>query len=473
MPKTIACLIVVLVLGGGIVWAAGLELEVDCARQAGRIRPLHGLNDGPVNFGETVDLTAYYRQLDVPLVRLHDCEWPAGDLVDMHAVFPDPAADPTLGESYCFARTDDYLQAIVATGAGIVYRLGESIEMTRRKYYVHPPEDVSAWSQACLGIIRHYNEGWSDGFQYGIRYWEIWNEPENRPNMWSGTNQQYYRLYATAARTIKAAFPDLRVGGPSVGATGELVDGKLIPTDFVTGFLDVCRSGDVPLDFFSWHTYSGDPYVFRLKARALRALLDSYGFTKTELHLNEWNYLPDDDWTPMGPAGQGARRRQWYDRMGGAAGAAFVVCTLIDLQDSPVDVANYYRGDSNPFGLFDRHATPKKTFYAMKAFRMLLDCPQRLVTVMNRPGQPAVCAGMNPEANEAIVLIGYFDGADQQIRLHIRNFPRLAGTAWQLYRLDGRYDLEQVRSGRLDDGAALDETIQAPGVLLWRLRAGQ
>src|SRR5436190_627996 len=80
--------------------------------------------------------------------------------------------------SYRFAETDDYLAAIVKTNAKIVYRLGESIEHTPRKHFAHPPKDYEAWSQASLGIIRHYNDGWADGARHDIRYWEIWNEPE-------------------------------------------------------------------------------------------------------------------------------------------------------------------------------------------------------------------------------------------------------------------------------------------------------
>ncbi len=176
---------------------------------------------------ETTNLSRHWRELKVPITRLHDCEWPLPDVVDMHAVFPRPDADPQDPASYQFQLTDAYLQAIVDSGAEIVYRFGESIEHSAHKQYVHPPADCDRWSAACLGIIRHYNEGWADGFHHNIRYWEIWNEPENRPSMWSGSDDDYYRLYGTAAKAIKSQFPDLQVGGPAVGATGEVVDDRL------------------------------------------------------------------------------------------------------------------------------------------------------------------------------------------------------------------------------------------------------
>ena len=139
------------------------ELHISCDKLVGTIRPLHGVNAGPLNVGETVDLSKYWRDMGIPITRLHDCEWPDSNLVDMHVVFPSLKADPRRPESYRFARTDEYLKGIDATGAKIVYRLGESIEHSRRKYHVAPPTDYDKWAAACLGIIRHENEGWADG----------------------------------------------------------------------------------------------------------------------------------------------------------------------------------------------------------------------------------------------------------------------------------------------------------------------
>jgi beta-xylosidase len=187
----------------------------------------------------------------------------------------------------------------VKTGSAVLYRLGESIEHTPRKYRVHPPKDFGKWADICCAIIRHYNEGWADGFRYNIRYWEIWNEPENQPAMWTGTDDQYFQLYEITAKAIKARWPDLKVGGPSLGYTGEFKDGQFKPGDFLLRFLRRCRDRQVPLDFFSWHRYASDPSDYARRACALRQLLDAHGFTKTESHFNEWNYLPNEDWRPM------------------------------------------------------------------------------------------------------------------------------------------------------------------------------
>ena len=40
------------------------------------------------------------------------------------------------------------------------------------------PKDFKKWAVICEHIIRHYTEGWADGFFYDMPYWEIWNEPD-------------------------------------------------------------------------------------------------------------------------------------------------------------------------------------------------------------------------------------------------------------------------------------------------------
>src|SRR5688500_1303253 len=116
-----------LALSGGRLAAAPAVLPFDAGSPGPALRLLHGVNAGPLAAGGLLDLSARWKEAAFPLARLHDCHWPSPDVVDIHTLFPDPSADPDRPESYDFARTDEYLQAIHATGARIVYRLGESI----------------------------------------------------------------------------------------------------------------------------------------------------------------------------------------------------------------------------------------------------------------------------------------------------------------------------------------------------------
>ena len=93
-----------------------------------------------------------------------------------------------------------------------MYRLGVTIEWGSKKYSCNPPQDFAKWARICEHIIMHYNKGWANGFEYGIDYWEIWNEPENPP-MWTGTKEQFLELYKVSSKYLKEKFPEIKIGG--------------------------------------------------------------------------------------------------------------------------------------------------------------------------------------------------------------------------------------------------------------------
>ncbi len=448
--------------------AEPVTIEVDFAKPAGEFRALHGINKGPLAPGGLIDLTPELRALGVPLVRLHDCHWPNPDVVDIHAVFPDFSADPERAESYDFRLTDEYLQAVRATGAQMIYRLGESIEHTSVQRFVHPPPDPEKWAAICAGIIRHCNDGWAGGHHFGIRYWEIWNEPENRPVCWTGTDAEYFRLYATAARTLKARFPELQIGGPAVGALGGFDGaGRFQPTEFVSAFLDFCRRENAPLDFFSWHCYSADPGEFAARAKAVRAMLDTRGFAKTESHLNEWNYLPDNSWKGVSGKAEPPARQRFYERMAGAEGAAFLASALIALQDAPVDVCTIFHGELGGFGLFNEHGVPQKNYHALSAFHSLLDTPRRVEVRGAIPGKLAVAAGLDAGRRKAQVLISNFALPADGISIAITNLPWRGKSTVEVRVVDAAHALEwQAGAPPLDSDAPFVLSLAAPGVVL-------
>jgi hypothetical protein len=200
----------------------------------------------------------------------------------------------------------------------------------------------------------------------------------------------------------------------------------------------------------------------------VRGFLDAQRLEKAESHLNEWNYLPDNDWNPM-TSGQGETRERWYARQGGAEGAAFAACALMELQDAPLDVANYFSADSQPFGLFTFHGVPKKTFYAFKAFQMLHDTPTRVEAIGGEPGSSAVLAGIG--SDEAMILVSNFRSDSDEFRLPLAGLPWSGNTVAETMILDANRNLESVRTNLFPAGPfSLMIELKAPAVALLRLR---
>ena len=446
------------------------EIRVDAGQKTGAIRAIHGINGGPICYGGVVDLSAYHKTLGIPLTRIHDANWPAGNVVDVHAVFPNFSADADAPASYHFAPTDDYLKSILATGSGVMYRLGESIEWTPRKYYVHKPPDFNQWAKICLGIISHYNEGWADGFHLNLRYFEIWNEAEIGAPMWDGSSEDYYHLYATAAPAIKTRYPKLMVGGPAAANLGQLDGNRLTPAPHLRGFLETCRKQSLPLDFLSWHIYTADPTAPVRGTVGLRRVLDEYGFRKTEIHMNEWNYTPSD----MGAvwSHDGVRIQKFFEDASGPQGAAFVACVLLGLQDAPLDMANFYTGDNGGWGLFTHFGVPKKTYHAYRAFKALVDHPDRVAVEGGKPGELNAVAGLSTEHRELAIVVSNFKSADRQIQLALQNLPWTGSSTSELLLLDQEHNLERVRKEEHRDATIkIEQNLPAPGVLLLYVRS--
>ncbi|MEI6168595.1 MAG: hypothetical protein WCS52_15535 [bacterium] len=423
-----------------------IDLEVDLGHQAGLIRALNGVNLGPLSFNGWLDLSDEFKKLGFPQTRLHDCPYAVSETVDVHSIFPIFDADPQDPNNYRFAITDDYVRSVLDTGSEVIYRLGESIEHhTRGRYFVHPPKDFKKWADICVNIIRHYNEGWGKGFHHGIRYWEIWNEPWNQPDCWTGSDEDYYRLYEVTAKAIKGHDPKMLVGGPStVGATN--------PRNFGENFLKHCQKMGAPLDFYSWHIYNLDPLEMVQESFKVKDLLAKYGFAHAESHLNEWNYLPSEGWRFNSRRKDPACIRRAFEEIASAQGSAFDAAFLILMQDCPIDVANfYYSANNGTWGLFDQYGAPNKTYYAFHAFRSMLDTPHRVRTTPNDPLTGCALLAGVADTPKAGILLANFRARAAHFAVTIKDWPWPGKAVCKRYLLDYDRNLTLVGQEILDE----------------------
>jgi len=423
-----------------------MDVTVDFAKPAGTIRALHGVNNGPVNWGVGPDLTNYHKEAGFPSARLHDCHYAGQNVVDIHFIFPVFDADADDPKYYTFAETDAYLAGIVNNGTQITYRLGESIECRSRQYskggfYVQPPKDFTKWAKICVNIIRHYNDGWANGFHYGIKYWEVWNEPgENVSGMWPGTQQQYFEMYEAVAIAIKAHDPSLKVGGP---ATCNIAHTITRP------FLEWCRDRKVPFDFFTWHCYAPEPQHIAGNAVMTRKMLDEYGFKNVESHITEWhpmwyaweNTVDANELGNPNPE-KYATMREKFDTMRGPRAAAFVASTLMLLQDVPLDMANYYTADTNPWGMFDAFGVPGRVYYTFVAFNQLTRTPNRVACAA--PPELVLCAGMSDDRKAASILVSNYGAAPRKVAVQFQNLPLPQPVEAETLAIDAAHELASM-----------------------------
>ncbi|MEA4889649.1 MAG: glycoside hydrolase family 44 protein [Clostridiaceae bacterium] len=410
---------------------------VDFSKPLGLMKPVHGVNNGPVTRMFSLNMSEYFREAGIPYSRLHDTEYPygSGHFVDIPCIFPDFDADPMNPQSYDFTLTDEYIKAIIDSGTKVFYRLGVSIEHASKKYNIFPPKDYDQWAKICAGIVRHYNQGWADGFHYQIEYWEIWNEPENPP-MWQGTKEEYFRLYVKTANTLKTLFPDIKIGGYAGCGfysltrknTSAFYQGFI---SYFTDFLEYISSAEnrAPLDFFSWHLYTTSISEMAAHARYVKKTLLSYGFDKTESILNEWNYV-------TGKPGM-------FEQMKQMSAASFVAGSLCTMQKAAVDLGAYY--DAQPSmqycGLFD-YTGPQKPFYSFKAFNELYKLKHEVFSACEKQHVMICAAGTN---QEGAILLAACNSKPERLLVEITGFDN-HGVETEYYLLDEVNNLELKRS---------------------------
>jgi xylan 1,4-beta-xylosidase len=465
--------------------AGGLrEVTVDASRTVGTIRSLQGVSGTPLPGDDShPDFTAQHRRLGVDVVRTHDIDCKGTGDIDgagVNRIFPDWNADPSDPASYNFGPTDRAILSSVRAGEEIEFNLGRSdLRCAGIEANNVPPPDPDKYAAVAQHVARHYNDGWADGYRLGIRYWEIWNEPDLVP-FWAGTRDQYYALYAATARALKRLHRWMKVGGPALTTNNDL-------TGYRESLLSFIRANDLPLDFWSIHHYSdftNDPLDFNRLADAARDLLDRYGFRRAAIHLTEWNYALTDQPSAM-------------------QRAAYVASSLILMQDSPLERAVYHRADREggpDWQLINDDGTLSKPGRAFQAVSAMRRTPRRLASTGGDDQGFSVEAGRGargavrvllsnyeiPAADQgplpfpdnlfAIPGIGTFTILDRRTVTYTNNdgydltvagLRRRGHYAVSRYRVDDGHDLTLVdRSIRRGGAVGLAATLPAPAVEL-------
>ena len=419
------------------------QIRFDFSEKCGQIRPMHAVNNGPVykfHADQRITNMDAFKEAGIPYVRNHDASFNAtygGEhTVDVHAIFPDFDADVNDPASYDFVMTDEYLRVIEFSGAKTFYRLGSKIEHGVKKYGTLPPKDFQKWAEICEHIIRHYTEGWADGFKMDIEYWEIWNEPDGEPDdstnkkQWGGTKKQFFELYDIAATHLKKCFPHLKIGGPAMAQTA---------FDDYTWAEDFLAQLKAPLDFLSWHTYHYDPRHIAEICRIMRNLLNKYGFEKTESIMNEWNYVRGwyaEDWL------YSLKTEKNYK------GAAYIAGTIIACQNEDVDMLMYY--DARPCGMNGMFSTDfvcdcLKGYYPFRMFNNLYKLGGQVQAEADNNRLYALGA---TDGKDSAAMVTYYDDVDDtedvKVEITFDNLDSKNGVRVVCSRLDEDLDDEVV-----------------------------
>ena len=435
-----------------------VALTVDYTSDIGKVRPeLHSSGFGPTIESCSQNVIGEIKSMGFKYARTHD--WaltnPNQRICDYHQIFPLIHLDAKDPQNYYFKPTDYVLKRTrEEAGLDVFFRLGASIEHSGNTVHFNTkiPEDFEKVAEVFAGTIRHYNKGWADGFNWNIKYWEIWNEPDGRNNMWClpdgdlprgkerrnerdvKRRELFVKFFVTCLKRIKSEFPDVKVGGPALCSMNSA---------YFHALLAECKKQGVAPDFISWHHYTGSPQVIMSAINNARKICDQYGFKDCELIIDEWHY--------MGPGGFGAlrspdpkvRRKVWAgpESHNGIKSSCFNLYMLSKFQTSKLSQAYYYGcRHTGPWGYKDAFKK-YKVYYGLKMFGDF--CKDFTVLCKSSSqGQVSALAARNDDGSAKGLIVVDFTSGQKEIVLNINGIEGVKEAEVLVH--DNSRDLEAI-----------------------------
>ncbi len=311
------------------------------------------------------------KECDFKYIRMH------GLLIDDMAVYSE---DSKGNPQYSYMYIDALFDYLLSIGIKPFVELGfmpSALASGGRTIFwwrgnVTPPKDYKKWEDLIRNLTQHFTERYGKE-EVKTWYFEVWNEPNLSPGFWTGTQEEYFKLYQYSAKAVKSVNPDYRVGGP--GTAGAAWEDEMIA---------FCNKNNIPIDFISTHSYgvkqgfldehgnggtvlSKDPMGVSGDVLQSRKEIAASVKPNLELHYTEWS----SSYTPADPLHDSYHEAAYIlekiKQVGNAANSmSYWVFTDI-FEESGPRFTPFHGG----FGLLTIQGIPKPAFYAYQFMNKL------------------------------------------------------------------------------------------------------
>lgn len=189
--------------------------------------------------------------------------------------------------NFNFARLDDVVKDILATGAQPFFSISYMPQAISSGDIISTPKNNSEWALTVQKTIERYSG--RDNMNLQNVYYEIWNEPDLFGGFKYYGDKNYLTLYYYAAIGAAAARNTnyFKLGGPSITA--------YYPT-WMDAYFKLIRENKLKVDFVSWHRYVRDPNIIALENEKLTELLKNYPeYNNIERLITEFGFNSEID----------------------------------------------------------------------------------------------------------------------------------------------------------------------------------
>ncbi len=338
------------------------------------------------------------------------------------------------------------------------------------KANVSPPKDEKIWIWLIESFVEHLIN------RYGLNeirswYFEVWNEPNlgkesgiKGGRFWSGSIDDYFRLYTITANAIKKIDTKIRVGGPATS------NNALIPE-----MIEYCKKSNTPIDFITTHHYPTDVVLGY-------GVEDSQNFTKAFNSvdwddkeslgklINEYTTFQSHIWEKVdrGVLTDMAKRAkkeaqglpliytEWSSLSGiesdGSFGASFILKTIQDNMGL-VDGYSYWTFSD----IFEEKGTPNCAFHG--GFGLLTQdgikkAPYNAFVLLNKLGDQKYISTFSQDTIDAYFFKNTFTNTIQALIINHQSLLHDIQPHNILLKLKGEKIISKADIYRLDDNHA-------------------
>jgi hypothetical protein len=267
----------------------------------------------------------------------------------------------------------------------------------------YPPQNPQDYATYCARLVAYYNQGSfvDDGGRtvanpagvVGIKYWEIWNEPNindvGQQDTAVMTPASYASLFATVTAAMRAVDPSIQLGGPNtVSDQGDSLQ-----------YIDALLSSGAKVDFVAVHQYQAETSMPDQMAFQVAAPLKDRPHTKLPIVISESNSDSSDQQTRTGSA------FEW-------AAMPFEYKAHVEAGTWRVLRWETYEHD---YDLVDAvHGQPRTTYWVERAFWSAVPEGGTRVPCSSSSADIACLATLTPDQKLDVVLIdiGVVDASD-------------------------------------------------------------
>ena len=287
---------------------------------------------------------------------------------------------------------------------------------------IERPAKLEEWAALVEATVRHVNVE----RRMGVRYWEVWNEPD-QISFWRSSFPDYLRLYDATAKAALTADPSVKIGGPSTAHFSAAHLDEFLRHETAMG-------AEGRVDFVSWHEYGSSPQEIEAHIRKAREVLAKYPGFQPELFVTEFNVLQG------GPNDTSAHGNT--DRVDGAIA---LLASIEAMQRERLDRAFLFelKDGEGPkeywgrWGILTHGGLPKPVYHTLKAYQTR---PSGMLPVTLREGMPDGSLGMMAYGSPQRATMFVWYTGTEQARIKIRLPAQFAGTEYTLTIFDDEHN---------------------------------